>query len=154
MPDFLHPDQIIKSRYPFCAHNLSGCGVYFWIDRGQIVYVGQSQDLNCRYNGPSYVHCWPQSFYFITEEDQAQRKAIEALYIHWSQPPMNKTYPRCFTPEVRQFIESEGITLHKGKRDKYVRFSLHPLHGVLRIEEKPFRTEEDLFNAIQNLPGF
>lgn len=66
------------------------CGVYFLIDKNKVVYVGQSQDVYSRIA----QHCDKQfDRYAFVVCPQKDLDAIESLYIHVLQPPLNGVAP-------------------------------------------------------------
>ena len=80
----LRHDQIVESSKPWYQSS----GVYFLIDEGKIVYVGQSVNIYARipshhdkkFDRYSYVPCKPRLL-----------NILESLYIHCLQPKLNFT---------------------------------------------------------------
>ncbi len=82
----LREEQILRAALPWGK----ACGVYFLIDSGRIVYVGQSKSVFNRigqhvdkvFDSYAYVPCGPDAL-----------DRVESLYIHVLRPALNKTNP-------------------------------------------------------------
>ena len=99
-PRFLyHPSRIVKDAESY--EHWGGpheSGIYFLIDRGEIVYVGLSKYIRTRLaqhfdNDVQFTHFWcfggiPPTFL----ED------VELFYIHALEPPLNVKYPPLCEP--------------------------------------------------------
>lgn len=102
-------EQIINSAVSeFSAPDLpemASCyGVYFLIENKEIVYVGQSNDINTRLTQHRENGIVFESFAWF-EAPQPYLRAIESYYIHRIQPRLNYDYPRQhdFSTWARQF---------------------------------------------------
>lgn len=82
------------------------CGVYFLVDRGRVVYVGQSVDVPSRIN-----HHRDKQFssYAFVPCDAAVLDKLESLYIYSLRPPLNGTLPNGSKAAPLSFAELLGV---------------------------------------------
>lgn len=79
----LSEHEIVQSSTP--ASRL--CGVYFLIEKGRIVYVGQSVNVTSRVASHHGIKAFDAFAYVPCEPNQLD--VLESLYIHYLQPTLN-----------------------------------------------------------------
>ena len=119
----LDPDHIINSAVPFSFETLPPSGIYFWVEDGEITYVGVSVDMGYRFQQHRKVKGrLPERIYVIREmPEQFERdllKEVEAFYLYLLMPKMNIKYP--YPCEfVMERLEEMGIDWHNHVRAGY-----------------------------------
>jgi excinuclease UvrABC nuclease subunit len=82
----LSPKDIVAGAI---AYPRRMCGIYFLVDDGEIVYVGQAVDLRRRLVEHYELGAKPFDSYFFLPTNESDLDAVEAHYIHALKPKYN-----------------------------------------------------------------
>lgn len=101
--------SICQKSVPFDYETLPDSGVYFWVDGGRIVYVGQSTELHFRH-GTHYSKHWREPEYiYVIDVPKKFMSHVETYYIHLLTPLINRKRPHIQLEYMEDRLNQYGI---------------------------------------------